>query len=131
MALSLSDIISGKAVSQEQPARPGNKRARSDSAGSSSSQSTQPSRPPRSIPVLISPPYQQTAPGRGRSSNQAAAVAASAAILPAVAAPDPAASLQTSSLAAVAISGIGPGVATTVASATTSQLLWSAFPSSA
>jgi hypothetical protein len=56
-------------------------------------------------------------------------VAASAAILPAVAAPDPAASLQTSSLAVVAISGIGPGVATTVATATTSLLLCSAFPS--
>jgi hypothetical protein len=70
MALSLSDIISGKAVSQEQPARPVNKRARSDSTGSSASQSTQPSRPPRSIPVLGSPPYQQTAPGRGRGSNQ-------------------------------------------------------------
>jgi hypothetical protein len=70
MALSLSDIISGKALSQEQPARPGNKRARSDSTGSSSSQSTQPSRPPRSIPVLGSLPYQQTVHGRGRGSNQ-------------------------------------------------------------
>jgi hypothetical protein len=70
MALSLSDLISGKALSQEQPARPGNKRARSDSTGSSSSQSTQPPRPPRSIPVLGSSPYQQTTPGRGRGHNQ-------------------------------------------------------------
>ncbi len=87
----LSDIISGKAVSQEQPARPGNKRARSECW----------------VPLLTNrPPLAAAAVATGWPPILAAAVAASAAILPAVAAPDPAASLRASRLTAVAISGI-------------------------
>jgi hypothetical protein len=71
MALILSNIISGKAVPQEQPPRPGNKQARSDSTASSSSQSTHPSQLSHPIPVLGSSTYQQAPPGRG--SNRAAA----------------------------------------------------------
>ncbi len=44
------------------------------------------------------------------------------------AAPDPAASLRASSLTAAGTSCIGPGVATTVAMATTSLLLLSTVP---
>ena len=91
MALSLSDLISGKALSQEQPARPGNKRARSECW----------------VPLLTNrPPLAAAAVATGWPPILAAAVAASAAILPAVAAPDPAASLRASRLTAVAISGI-------------------------
>jgi hypothetical protein len=76
MALSLSDIISGKAASQEQPPPP--------ALGTSGpgpilplrlprSLLKQPSRLSRPIPVLGSSTYQQILPGRGRRSNRAAA----------------------------------------------------------